>query len=108
MQPIFIDPAVRSVLATYPWPGNVRELCAWVERVYVTGLTPAVLAEMLLCEGDLGAAPSSSGHDQSEQVERQAIVQALEKSDHNQRQAARMLQVHWATLARKLKKHRLA
>ena len=107
-EPIFVDPAVRSVLATYPWPGNVRELCAWVERLYVTGLSPAVLAEMLLCEGDLGATPSSVGATSLEQIERQAIVQALERSDHNQRQAARMLQVHRATLARKLKKHRLA
>jgi DNA-binding protein Fis len=42
-----------------------------------------------------------------EQVERRAIVQAMDLSDFNQRKAARMLKVHRATLARKLKKHKL-
>ena len=41
------------------------------------------------------------------QVERRAIVQAMDLSDFNQRKAARMLKVHRATLARKLKKHKL-
>ena len=42
-----------------------------------------------------------------EQAERRAIVQAMDRSDFNQRKAARMLKVHRATLARKLKKHKL-
>ena len=42
-----------------------------------------------------------------QQVERRAIVQAMDLSDSNQRKAARMLKVHRATLARKLKKHKL-
>jgi DNA-binding NtrC family response regulator len=41
------------------------------------------------------------------QIERQAIVNAMEQSNFNQRKAARMLQVHRATLARKLKSHKL-
>ena len=43
----------------------------------------------------------------SNQVERRAIVQAMDLSDFNQRKAARLLKVHRATLARKLKKHHL-
>ena len=43
-----------------------------------------------------------------DQVERQAIVQAMDLSDFNQRKAARLLKVHRATLARKLKKHKLS
>ena len=99
--------AVRSVLMSYPWPGNVRELAAWAERLYATGLEAEVLAEMLLIEAEPqreSAAPASLSLDQ---VERQAIVQAMDLSDFNQRKAARMLKVHRATLARKLKKHKL-
>jgi DNA-binding protein Fis len=42
------------------------------------------------------------------QLERWAIVQAMDLADFNQRKAARMLEVHRVTLARKLKKHNLA
>ncbi len=101
-----ISSAVRSLLVGYPWPGNVRELAAWVERLYATGLEAEVLIEMLLLEGqpqrNTPRNPMSL-----EQVERQAIVQAMDLSDSNQRQAAKMLKVHRATLARKLKKFNL-
>ncbi len=111
-EPIVVSRAVLAILMAYPWPGNVRELCAWTERLYVTGLSPEVLVEMLLGEVDLGGASPGNGDGEGagslKQVERQAIVQAMERSNFNQRKAARLLQVHRATLARKLKKHRLA
>ena len=76
----------------YAWPGNVRELSAWVERLYVTGP---------LAGGALGDAPGrvechsgrsiADGQMTLEQVERQAIVQAMEQANFNQRKAARML-----------------
>ena len=102
-----ISPAVRSVLASYPWPGNIRELAAWVERLYATGLDAEVLVEMLLVESEPQRRANPPGELSLEQVERRAIVQAMDRSDFNQRKAARMLKVHRATLARKLKKHKL-
>ncbi len=103
-----IGPAVRSVLVSYPWPGNVRELAAWVERLYATGLEAEVLVEMLLVESEPQRDAIPPGGLSLNQVERRAIVQAMDLSDFNQRKAARMLKVHRATLARKLKKHKLA
>lgn len=104
---IEISEDVRFFLTGYSWPGNVRELAAWVERLYVTGLKAEVLTEMLLTEAG-STQPSASGETTSlKEVERRAIIQALEHADHNQRKAARMLQIHRATLARKLKKHDL-
>jgi two-component system, NtrC family, response regulator HydG len=105
---VAISTAVRSVLTGYAWPGNVRELAAWVERLYVTGLGPEVLLEMLLGDGDGASAPSSLDGLTLQQAERRAIVHAMEQANFNQRKAARMLQVHRATLSRKLRKHRLA
>ena len=102
-----ISPIVRSVLACYAWPGNVRELAAWVERLYATGLDAETLAEMLLAESETPAEMTLPGELSLQQVERRAIVQAMDLSDSNQRKAARMLKVHRATLARKLKKHKL-
>ena len=107
-EPVVISPAVRALLVKYSWPGNIRELAAWVERVYVTGLEPEILLDMLFGESDEQIAVSSPDGMTLRQAERQAIVHALERSNFNQRRAARMLQVHRATLARKLKRHKLA
>jgi len=104
---VTISPAVYTVLASYTWPGNVRELAAWVERLYATGLDPEVLVEMLLLEAGPQHDGASSKGMSLQQVERRAIVQAMDLADSNQRKAARLLQVHRATLSRKLKKHRL-
>ncbi len=103
-----VSSAVRSVLVSYPWPGNVRELAAWVERLYATGLDAEVLVEMLLVEDQPQRDLSPPAQMSLDQVERRAIVQAMDVSDFNQRKAARILKVHRATLARKLKKHKLA
>ena len=81
---------------------------------YVTGLEPGLLLDMLFGEGDEWLAArglvrcSAASVSDSGRAERQAIVDALERSNFNQRQAARLLQVHRATLARKLKQHNLA
>jgi transcriptional regulator with GAF, ATPase, and Fis domain len=106
-QQVILDPDIRLLLAKYSWPGNVRELAAWVERLYVTGLEPAILLGMLLSETAPQASLPSAEPKSLKEVERQAIVHALQHADFNQRKAARMLQVHRATLARKLKKHDL-
>ena len=104
--PVILGQAVRGLLAQYSWPGNIRELAAWVERLYVTGLSPEVLLDMLFGEGDATTLPIGSGLS-LKQAERQAIVHAMEHANFNQRKAARMLQVHRATLARKLRTHKL-
>ncbi len=105
---IEIDGEIRSLLAGYTWPGNVRELAAWVERLYATGLEAEILVAMLLDESETPGAFASAEPQSLKQVERQAIVQAMQHADFNQRKAARILQVHRATLARKLKKHDLS
>ncbi|MEN6405954.1 MAG: sigma-54 dependent transcriptional regulator [Thermoguttaceae bacterium] len=102
-----VSNAVRSLLMGYPWPGNVRELAAWVERLYATGLDAEVLIEMLLLESDPPRQSLSADDLSLDQIERRAIARAMDLSDSNQRKAARMLKVHRATLARKLKKHKL-
>ena len=105
--PVELPSAVRSLLTGYAWPGNIRELSAWVERLYVTGLSPEVLLDMLLGESSQTGQINPTGQMTLKQAERQVIAQAMESSNFNQRKAARMLQVHRATLARKLRSHKL-
>lgn len=98
---------ICSVLTGYAWPGNVRELEAWVERLYATGLEPEILTGMLLSESEAEAVPASTEPGSLKQVERQAIIRAMQHANYNQRKAARLLKVHRATLARKLKRYDL-
>jgi len=108
---IEIAPSIVDALMDYSWSGNVRELAAWVERLYVTGLGPQVLIEMLL-EEDGAAAPAPSGEGDDvmslEHVERKAIADAMASARKNQRQAARLLGIHRTTLSRKLREYNLA
>ena len=102
-----LSPEVNALLSKYSWPGNVRELSAWVERLYVTGLDAATLLDMLFGESSEHILLGTPEDMTLKQAERHAIVHALERANFNQRKAARMLQVHRATLARKLKQHKL-
>ena len=108
---IEIAPSITDALMDYSWSGNVRELAGWVERLYVTGLGPQVLIEMLL-EEDGAAAPAPSGEGDDvmslEHVERKAIADAMASARKNQRQAARLLGIHRTTLSRKLREYNLA
>jgi transcriptional regulator with PAS, ATPase and Fis domain len=106
VSPLTIPDTVRAELAKYPWPGNVRELGAWVERLYVTGLTADDLLDRLLTEND-APEPGLSADSSLREIERQALAQAMQRADNNQRKAARCLQIHRATLARKLREHNL-
>jgi transcriptional regulator with PAS, ATPase and Fis domain len=106
--PIGIPSAIRSLLVGYPWPGNVRELAAWVERLYATGLEPEVLLETLLLETRQPQENPPPDDLSLKKIEKRTIAQAMDRADYNQRKAARLLEVHRATLARKLKKHGLS
>jgi DNA-binding NtrC family response regulator len=106
-RPVMLSSQVRAILVGYAWPGNIRELSAWVERLYVTGLSPEMLLDMLMGESEQTSLAGPAGQLTLKQAERQAIVHAMEHANFNQRKAARMLQVHRATLARKLRTHKL-
>lgn len=95
---------VRDLLIRYPWPGNIRELRNLMERA------------VLLCSGTtLGEehfpalrAPASGGAQgfpTLEDIEREHILKALDLSDGNKSQAARLLGIHRFTLMNKLKKY---
>jgi len=112
------SPEVTRILLRYPWPGNVRELENCIHR------------SLLLCEGDLlepeclpesvrgaeegrggdGAIPppadgSLSIKRLSEQLEREMIRKALEKTSGNRTRAARLLEISHRSLLYKIKEY---
>jgi transcriptional regulator with PAS, ATPase and Fis domain len=104
----FSADAVEALLR-YEWPGNVRELRNVIFRAVMQTKTPP----FEMSAADLQVPGSFHQHERIEplsgdlsQVERQMILQALEKSRGNQGQAALALGISRRTLIRKLKIYR--
>ena len=105
----FSSDAVEALLS-YGWPGNVREL----KNVVFGAVLQAKDAHMEICGADLRFPDSVSSSRRTpaaaelDQVEKRAILQALEKNGGNQGKAAEALGISRRTLIRKLKIYREA
>ncbi len=104
----FSDDAIEALLSC-PWTGNVREL----RNVVFRAVLQAANANVEITADDLelpepGPAVKNAApiHGNLDQVERQTILQALEKSGGNQGRAAEALGISRRTLIRKLKIYR--
>ncbi|MBL8232696.1 MAG: sigma 54-interacting transcriptional regulator [Bryobacterales bacterium] len=105
----------ESLLRQHDWPGNVREIRNAVERAmiledssYITAASlPLSLTERA---AQVAAAPSESfpeGGVSLQETEKQLLMRALEKTNGNQTQAARLLRITRDTLRYKMKKFNL-
>ena len=103
-----------SYFSNYQWPGNVRQLENAIERIVLLTGDPDVTLEVLpefLKQGRSGAEflPAhlpDAGLD-VEAIERQLILQALQKFGGNQTRAAHFLNMSRRAFAYRLKKHGL-
>jgi two-component system, NtrC family, response regulator PilR len=104
-----VGPAALQALAAYPFPGNVRELENVLERA--TALCSGGVIEA----GDLQLAPDEFGgenpgrgsetlDDYLNRLERQAILEALQKTEGNRTAAARLLGVTFRSLRYRLER----
>jgi len=113
-----ISSQAQGLLLNHDWPGNVRELRNAVERAMIleesSQLTPPSLP-IAITSSDSRPVPSRSVTPTEipadglslEDNERMLVVQALEKTNGNQTQAARLLRVTRDTLRYKMKKFNL-
>jgi PAS domain S-box-containing protein len=98
---------VLSRLMRHDFPGNVRELENIIERAFILCQGEEIGAECLPQHLLTGSAAPASGLDALEQVEREAVRQALARHDNNRTRAARELGIHRSTLIRKIKRYGL-
>ena len=104
-----------EAMSRYSWPGNVRQLRNAIESVVIFHPGGEILESSLPSEireatrGNAGPAavqPLIGPPRSMEEIERQAILETLERTDGHRADAARMLGIGLRTLQRKLKEYR--
>jgi PAS domain S-box-containing protein len=111
-----VSDAAAKLLLSHDWPGNVRELRNAIERAMILEesalITPPSLPIAIARpdSGGASAAPSLEAPADGlslEDNERHLLARALEKTNGNQTQAARLLRITRDTLRYKMKKFNL-
>jgi DNA-binding NtrC family response regulator len=104
-----MTPTAADKLLEYPWPGNVRELANAMERAVAVAKTNRVDVEDLPPQVLLMMPMASNQGDPRamKDVEKDCILNALEKTDGNRRKAAELMGLGVATLYRKLRAYKL-
>src|SRR5688572_623129 len=107
-----IEPAALKALMDYDWPGNVRELENVIERSVV--LAPGTIIKEDLFPKNITARQRDYAiqlpledtplKERVASFEKSLILAALQKTEWNQKKAARMLSVNATTLSEKLKR----
>jgi two-component system response regulator PilR (NtrC family) len=104
-----LDEDAKAALCRYPFPGNVRELENLLERAVTLCASGRVSESDLNLRGTQGQSPAppigaTALGEQIEDVQRQAIVDALEKTRYNKTAAAKLLGLSFRQLRYRIKK----
>jgi len=93
----------QACLLSYDWPGNVRELEHAMERALVLGASDKVLPEDLpseILESAPGEPNSSSFQSVVKEQKKQVVQKAMQQSNGNYIEAAKLLGIHPNSLLR--------
>ena len=101
---------MADCLTRYAWPGNVRELRNAMERAVLLSLGELVLPEHLPAKVRAAGAAALATEPQDArllgEIERQAIIQTLQKHDFNRTETAKALGISRRALIYKLQRFR--
>jgi len=115
MEPPHLSPEALQALESYSFPGNVRELENVLERAVTLCTDGLITADNIKVRASARTEPSAtmstpavpgSGAlgDQLEDIERDAIMKALEKTRYNKTAAAKLLGMSFRALRYRIKK----
>jgi DNA-binding NtrC family response regulator len=113
-----IHPDAEKLLIHYEWPGNIRELRNVIERAILLENSTSIQIESLPSEIKNASAFEYQSINpyqfiipdigiSLDELEKQIIKQALDKTNNNQSRASRLLGISRDTLRYKQKKHKL-
>ncbi|MFB6259912.1 MAG: helix-turn-helix domain-containing protein, partial [Thiohalorhabdaceae bacterium] len=101
-----LEPDAVAALQAYPWPGNIRELENVIERTVVMSRAGSIGAADLppdLRGGSTETGKADFATHHLPTIERQVVVDALDKTDWNQSRAAVLLGISRKQLRTKMK-----
>jgi two-component system response regulator PilR (NtrC family) len=114
IDPPSISPEAMQALESYPFPGNVRELENILERALTLSTGGVIAAEHVKLRAaarpatEFAVAPAAAAGTalgtQLEDIERDAIVKALEQTRYNKTAAAKLLGMSFRALRYRIKK----
>ncbi len=103
-----ITPEAMDLLVRHDWPGNVRELENTVERLVVLSPGPYLEPADLAFAGTVIAPLSEPSATSLRDLERNHILQTLQRFDGHKSETARALGIDRKTLRDKLRRYKLA
>ncbi len=101
-----ISPGAINKLKKYPWPGNVRELQHSIERAVIMADSPTLQESDFLFNRN-GSNDSTSDSLNLDEVEKAAVVKAIQLHNGNISKAAEELGLTRASLYRRMEKYGL-
>lgn len=125
-----IHPSVYAMLKSYKFPGNIRELRNLMERAIIicegneiitsnfphivqpghsTPAPPSAATAEVQVAGGAAAVPQPAAPDEAlfdlKEVEKNTIIKALEMTGYNKNEAAKLLNIEWNALYRRMQKY---
>jgi len=105
-----LAPATERLLRAYDWPGNVRELRNAMDRAAILAHGSLILPNDLppqIQKMSITSKPNSVLVGDMEEIQRRAIIEALEKTNGNKTQAAALLGISRRNFIYKLRDYGL-
>lgn len=102
-----ISADAMKIIESYDWPGNIRELMNCIESAVVMTLGDQITVENLppFITMKKRQPTRNSVNDNLFEIEKQAILNALDKTGGNKAETARILEIGLRTLYRKLNQY---
>ena len=105
----YVNPSVLKLLEQYHFPGNIRELRNIIERAVILCADDEMNTDsiMILSKVNNMANNSVVSFDTLDlnEIEKQTIMKALDLSNNNISEAAKMLNIEWNALYRRIQKY---
>jgi len=103
-----ISKDVMKIIKTYAWPGNIRELMNCIESIVVMNIGDTIISDSLppfLSPANTSKQPSEQIAENLFDIEKKAILDALNKTNGKKAEASRLLGIGLRTLYRKLNQY---
>ncbi|SCY16855.1 sigma-54-dependent transcriptional regulator [Alkaliphilus peptidifermentans] len=107
-----LDEEVKNKMINYQWKGNIRELENVIERMVILSDNNVITSKHLPREilfDELKDVQFTLPEDgiELDEIEKNMIIQALERTEHNQTKAAKLLGITRHTLIYRMEKHQI-